>query len=313
MKQISLIIPIHNEEAVLLLLKEQLLLVTGELPQYQFEFLLVDDGSQDSSYELLRSFVIQDSRFHILRLSRNFGKEAALLAGIDACQGDAAILLDADLQDPPELIPQMLAYWEEGFDDVYARRVSRQGESLFKKASAWLYYRVLAHLSEVEIQPDTGDFRLLDRRCILALRSLREQSRCTKSLFSWIGFRKKELLFHRQGRAAGNSQWKLGSLMNLAMRGITSLSTAPLRWISVLALVFCLSSIAFLTAGLLLSGLASFLLLGLCGACLLLGLQTLALGILGEYLGQIFLEVKGRPVYLLDTNEAREVSHDVKH
>ena len=189
---------------------------------------------------------------------------------------------------------------------MYARRISRQGESIFKRASAWLYYRILARLSEVSIQPDTGDFRLLDRRCILALRSLREQNRCTKSLFSWIGFRKKELLFHRQARAAGKSQWKLGSLLNLAVRGITSLTTAPLRWIVILALVLCLSCTPLLAAGILLCGPARFLLLGLGCVCFLLGLQTFALGILGEYIGQIFTETKGRPVYLADTNEARE-------
>lgn len=306
MKLISLIIPVHNEEAVLPLLQEQLLLTAGELSQYQFEFLLIDDGSQDKSYQLLQSFAAQDSRFCVLRLSRNFGKEAALLAGIDTCRGDAAVFLDADLQDPPQLIPRMLECWEAGYQDVYARRISRQGESIFKRASAWLYYRILARLSEVSIQPDTGDFRLLDRRCILALRSLREQNRCTKSLFSWIGFRKKELLFHRQARAAGKSQWKLGSLLNLAVRGITSLTTAPLRWIMILALVLCLSCIPLLAAGILLCGPAKLLLLGLGCVCFLLGLQTFALGILGEYIGQIFTETKGRPVYLVDTNEARE-------
>ena len=217
MKHISIVIPMYNEAEGLPALRARLTGVMDGLSDYTFEVLLVDDGSRDVSAEAALQMRREDGRFHLLRLSRNFGKEAAVLAGLDYADGDAVVLMDADLQDPPELIGRMLALWEEGYDDVYARRRSREGESGLKKFTSRCYYRMLARLSRTEIQPDTGDFRLFDRRCVLALRRLREQGRCGKSLFSWIGYRKKEILFDRDPRCAGETKWNYARLFELAL------------------------------------------------------------------------------------------------
>ncbi len=310
MKKICILIPIYNEEPVLPLLKSHLLQVCDGLP-YQFRFLMVNDGSSDQSLAMLRAMHKEDPRFCYLNLSRNFGKESALLAGMDYFDEDALILMDADLQDPPELIPQLIAAWEEGYDDVYARRTSRQGESFLKKATAHCYYRVLQHLSSVPIQADTGDFRLLDRRCVNALRSLRESGRCTKSLFSWIGYRKKEIPFQRQPRAAGKTKWNYPKLFDLALDGITALSTKPLRLVSLFGILLGIGvPVCLLLA--LCSTLFGWGLnaLALCAVGLVLALfaiQFLAIGLLGEYIGRMFQQSKGRPLYLVDCyNERKE-------
>ena len=229
MKQIDILVPCYNEEAVLPQFYQRTCAVIDALPDYAFTFIFVNDGSRDQTLPILRQLHEKDKRVAYVSLSRNFGKEAAMLAGMDYAEGDALVIMDADLQDPPELLPDMIAWWEKGYRDVSARRRRREGETFFKKWSSHVYYRLLKKLSPVPVQEDVGDFRLLDRRCVNALRSLRECQRYTKGLFSWIGFEKKEILFDRPPRAAGKTKWNYWKLFNLAIDGITSFTTAPLR------------------------------------------------------------------------------------
>ena len=229
MKKISIIIPIYNEEESLPFLFERLNSLTQKLENYEFEFLYVNDGSKDKTLEIIKQQRQIDNRISYLDFSRNFGKEIAMIAGLDYVTGDAIIFMDADLQDPPELILEFVKYWEQGYDDVYAKRKSRKGETFFKKFTSKMYYRVLQKLAGMEIQKDTGDFRLLDRRCVNALKKLRESQRCTKSMFSWIGYNKKEVLYDRDPRIAGKTKWKYKQLIDLAIDGITSFTTSPLR------------------------------------------------------------------------------------
>lgn len=304
MKRITLLIPAYNEEEVLPLLIRRLDEVTSKLSSYTFEYLFVNDGSTDRTYELLCEFHAAHPLVSVVNLSRNFGKESAMLAGFDYIKGDAVVILDADLQDPPELIPEMIEYWEQGYEDVYAKRKSREGESFFKKWSSGRYYRILEKLSDVPVQKDTGDFRLLDRKCITALQSIRESKRYTKGMFSWIGFRKKEILFDRDARAAGDTKWNYLKLVNLALDGITSATIAPLRfasWSGIAISFLAFLYIIFIIVRTILYGdpvagypsmMAVILFLG--------GVQLLSLGIIGEYLGKIFFETKKRPVYFLD-------------
>ncbi|GHT80980.1 glycosyl transferase [Actinomycetota bacterium] len=273
---------------------------------YKFEFLFVDDGSKDQTVPLLREFAKTSKNQYQVRalsLSRNFGKELAMAAALDECKGDAALFIDADLQDPPELIWEMLEFWEQGYDDIYAKRRSRKGESVLKKWTSQMYYKVLKTLASVEIQVDTGDFRLLDRKCVDALKSIREQERNTKALFSWIGYNKKEILYDRDPRAAGKTKWNYFKLLGLAINGITSYTIAPLRIATALGLVF--SAFAFIYLVWILvktfawgtdlggypSTMAAILFFG--------GVQLLSLGIIGEYIGKSFMEDKRRPLYLV--------------
>lgn len=304
MKKITILIPAYNEEKVLPLLIKRLDSVVSAIPTYTFEFLFVNDGSRDQTFSMLTNYHATHSNVSVVNLSRNYGKEAAMLAGFDYIQGDAVIILDADLQDPPELIPEMIRYWEEGYEDVYAKRRTRNGETFLKKWSSERYYRLLEKFSDVPIQRDTGDFRLLDRVCIDALKRMRESTRYTKGLFSWIGFKKKEILFDRDPRAAGETKWNYPKLFNLALEGITSATIIPLRfasWGGILISFAAFLYIIFIVLRTLLYGdpvagypsmMAVILFLG--------GVQLLSLGIIGEYLGKIFFETKNRPVYFLD-------------
>ena len=296
MKLITILIPCFNEENSLDLLYERLRNMTSQLSRYRFQILLVNDGSKDNTLAKMHELHRKDSTVSYLSLSRNFGKENAMLAGLDYAEGDAVILLDADLQDPPELIPQMIDEWEKGYDDVYARRRSRAGETWFKKASAHWYYRILQQFADIDIPADVGDFRLLDRQAVDALCSLRERQRYTKGLFSWIGYNKKELLFDREPRAAGNSKMNFLKLFGLAVDGITSFSVAPLRLASILGIV--ISSVAFMY---LVFVVVKTLLFGdpvagypsMISIILFMGgIQLIVLGIIGEYVGRIFYESK---------------------
>ena len=202
--------------------------VISNLKNYEFELLFINDGSKDNTLKIIKGLREKDSKISYVDFSRNFGKEVAMIAGLDYAKGDCVIFIDADLQDPPELIPELIKYWEEGYDDVYARRKSRKGETFLKKFTSKMYYKVLQSLTRVEIQKDTGDFRLLDRRCVNALKQLRETQRCSKSMFSWIGYNKKEVLFDRDPRVAGTTKWNYKKLIDLAIDGITSFTTSPL-------------------------------------------------------------------------------------
>lgn len=303
MKTITILIPCYNEENSIEILYEHLQNVINQLHGYIFHVLLVNDGSKDNTLAKMKELHEKDSAVSYLSLSRNFGKENAMLAGLDYAEGDAVIIMDADLQDPPELIPQMIKEWEKGFDDVYARRRSREGETWFKKASAHWYYRILQKFADIDIPADVGDFRLLDRQAVDALCSLRERQRYTKGLFSWIGYNKKELLFDRDPRAAGNSKMSFLKLFGLAVDGITSFSVAPLRLATILG--FFISTIAFVY---LIFVIAKTLLFGdpvagypsMVSIILFIGgIQLIVLGIIGEYIGRIFYEAKGRPDYLV--------------
>jgi len=216
------------------------------IPDYDFEFVFVNDGSRDGTLAIMRELRAQDARVSYVNLSRNFGKEIAMIAGIDYLQGDAAVIMDADLQDPPELIPEMISWWEKDYDDICAKRRSRAGETFFKKWSSHAFYRILQHLTNIPIQPDVGDFRLLDKQCLNALRLMRESQRYTKGLFSWIGFNKKEILFDRDARAAGKTKWNYWKLMNLAIEGITSFTIAPLRAASFLGCILAFVAILYM-------------------------------------------------------------------
>lgn len=303
MRSITILIPCYNEAPVLETFYRTVKGVTRTIPGYGFRFLFIDDGSFDGTLDILRRFAAQDESVGYLSLSRNFGKEAAMLAGFDHAEGEAVIVMDADLQDPPSLIPQMLVAWEEGWQDVYAKRRSRAGETWLKRMTSHLYYRLLARLSDIPVLVDVGDFRLLDRRCVLALRRVREHQRYTKGLFSWIGFRKKAVLYDRDARAAGQTHWNYWKLIRLAVDGITSFSTVPLHLSSWLGAVVSFGAFVYMAEvvvkTLLYGGdvpgypslIAVVLFVG--------GVQLMVLGVLGEYLGRVFVETKGRPPYVV--------------
>ena len=236
-KLVTILVPAYNEEEVLHLLYDRLNKLMENNKNYDFEILLINDGSKDKTLQIMQELRQKDKRVCYLNLSRNFGKETAMIAGLDYCKGDAVVIIDADLQDPPELIPEMLKYWEEGYDDVYAKRKTREGETWLKKFTSKMYYKVLQAFTRIEIQKDTGDFRLLDRRCVEALKAIRESQRYTKGLFSWIGYNKKEILYDRDSRAAGKTKCNYGNLVNLSIDGITSFTTSPLRWAAILGIL----------------------------------------------------------------------------
>lgn len=308
MKIVTILIPAYNEEEVIGSLFDRLDGLANSIKNYKFEFLFVNDGSRDNTLEIIKSQAKKDSRVSYINLSRNFGKEIAMIAGIDHVRGDAMVIIDADLQDPPELIPEMIKHWEEGYDDVYARRSSREGETWLKKKTSEMYYKILQSSTNIPIQIDTGDFRLLDRRCIDALKQFRESQRNTKAMFSWIGYKKKEIFYNRDPRLAGTTKWNYRKLSNLAIDGITSFTTAPLRIATITGLL--ISAISFLYIIYLLvrplfgvstgagysSTLAVILFMG--------GVQMLFLGIIGEYIGRIFNETKNRPLYFIEEYHA---------
>ena len=303
-KLVSLLVPCYNEERALPRFYEEACKVIDAIGQYDFELFFVDDGSHDNTLTVIDALHASDKRVSYISLSRNFGKENAMLAGFDHVAGDSVVVMDADLQDPPSLIPQMLEYWEQGYEDVYAKRANRGEESWLRKKSSLLFYRILDHSTRFEVLKNVGDFRLLDRKCIEALRQMRETERYTKGMFCWIGYKKKEMVFDRGDRVAGQSNWSFRSLLNLAIEGITSFTTAPLRLASIMGFV-----IAFVAFGFLLFYLTKTILFGdpvqgfptLVTLILFLGgVQLLCLGIMGEYVGRIFNETKRRPPYLVD-------------
>lgn len=304
MKRITILIPAYNEEAVIDMLYDRLISLVNTLPKYKFEFLFVNDGSIDNTLTKIKKIAARDSRIAYINLSRNFGKEIAMIAGLDNFSGEALVIIDADLQDPPELITKMINYWEQGYDDVFARRKSRSGESFLKKITSTWYYKILQKSTRIPIQVDTGDFRLLDARCVAALCQFRESDRYTKGMFSWIGFKKKELLYDRDPRAAGETKWNYRRLINLAIDGLTSFTTAPLRISSFLGVI--VSTIAFIYIVVIVvrtifhgSDIAGYP--SLMAVILFLGgVQLVSLGIIGEYIARVFNETKRRPLYFID-------------
>lgn len=314
-RKVSIMVPCYNEEAVLEQFYARTSAVARGLPDYDFEFLFVNDGSTDRTFSILRALREKDPRVSYVNLSRNFGKERAMVAGFDYLSGDATVIMDADLQDPPELIPEMIRWWEQGYDDISARRRSRAGESFLKKWSSHVYYHILQKFANMPVQPDVGDFRLLDAQCLDALHLLRETQRYTKGMFSWIGFNKKEIPFDRDPRVAGKTKWNYWKLLNLAIEGITSFTILPLRLAAfagcVLA-VIALLYMSFIIIRTLLFGedvpgypslISVILFMG--------GVQLLSLGVIGEYLGRVFNETKERPIYLVkDFNGERVMNQE---
>ena len=309
MKKISILIPAYNEQEVLEPLYQRLGTLANDNKSYDFEFLFVNDGSRDKTLSIIKELADKDDRVSYVDLSRNFGKEIAMIAGLDHVTGDATVIIDADLQDPPELIPKMIKYWEDGYEDVYAKRNSRSGETWLKKATSKLYYRILQKSTNIPIQRDTGDFRLLDRVCVDALKQIRESQRYTKGMFSWIGYKKKEITYDRDPRVAGESGWSYSKLINFAIDGLTSFTTAPLRISSIMGIIVSLVAfiyIVYLVFRTILFGtdlagypsmMAVILFLG--------GVQLLSLGVIGEYIGRIFNETKGRPLYFVQEYHAK--------
>ena len=304
MKKISILIPAYNEEEVLESLYQRLGKLANDNKSYDFEFLFVNDGSRDKTLEIIKDYAEKDDRVAYVSFSRNFGKEIAMIAGFDYVTGDATVIVDADLQDPPELIPKMIKYWEEGYDDVYAKRNSRDGESWLKKASSQWFYRILQKSTHIPIQIDTGDFRLLDRCCVEALKQIRESQRYTKGMFSWIGYKKKEITYNRDPRIAGKSKWNYAKLFNFAIDGITSFTTMPLRISSILGFIVSLIAFIFIIIVVVKTTLFGDPVAGypsLMAVVLFLGgIQLLSLGVIGEYIGRIFIETKQRPLYFVE-------------
>ena len=299
---ISVIVPFYNERQVLPLCLDRLekvLQAQGE----RFEVVFVDDGSDDGGDQYLIAERRTRPWLQLVRLSRNFGKEAALTAGLDYAVGRAVVLLDADLQDPPECIPEMLARWREGADVVLMQRRDRAGESWSKRASAYLYYRLLRRLARVPIPTDSGDFRLMSRRAVEAVRRLDERNRYMKGLFAWVGLPTVVCEYHRAPRPAGNSKWSYPRLLGLALEGITSFSVAPLRWATMAGVVAALLGggygavivVKALLFGEAVQGYPSLVAL----ITFLGGLQLLTIGLVGEYVGKTYLEAKRRPIYLV--------------
>jgi glycosyltransferase involved in cell wall biosynthesis len=300
---LSVVVPVFNEEAVIDEFNHRMLGVLRELP-FSTELIYVNDGSRDRTPEIVRGYLQAFDNIALIDLSRNFGKEAAMTAGIDHAEGDAVAIIDADLQDPPELIPELLRVLQSGdYDVVYAQRASRSGETLAKKASAHLFYRLIGKLTGIDMPHDTGDFRLMNRRAVEALRRLREHHRFMKGLFAWIGFRQVALRYDRDARFAGESKFNYWRLWNFSLEGITSFTTAPLKVASYVGLATSIGATLYgmviilgtLFLGNPVPGYPSLLVIVL----FLGGLQLLTLGIMGEYLGRVFNESKQRPLYFV--------------
>lgn len=304
MKKITILVPAYNEEEALPLLYERVSKIMNDMKDYEFELLFVNDGSKDNTLNEIKKLREQDKRVSYVDFSRNFGKEIGMIAGLDYATGDCVIIMDADLQDPPELIPQMVELWEQGYDDVYAQRKSRKGETWLKKFTSKMYYKVLQSLTRVPIQKDTGDFRLLDRRCVNALKKMRETSRCSKSMFSWIGYNKKAILYDRDPRIAGKTKWNYMKLIDLAIDGITAFTTSPLRISTFLSIPTFLALLIYFIYVIVKCCRLHIALQAFQATILLIlffaGVQIVLIGIMGEYLGRIFNESKQRPLYLVN-------------
>jgi glycosyltransferase involved in cell wall biosynthesis len=299
---LSVVVPAFNEAEGLRRFHDRLSAVLQDLP-LQAEIVYVNDGSRDATLDVMRDLAAGDRRVAIVDLSRNFGKEIALTAGLDHARGDAVVVIDADLQDPPELIPELVRRWREGHDVVYAKRSARDGESWLKKLTAFAFYRLIQRAGRVRIPPDTGDFRLLSRRAVEALGSLREQHRFMKGLFAWIGYPQVAVPYRRERRHAGKTTWNYWRLWNFALEGITSFTAAPLKLATYLGLVTALAAFAYaalivyktLMFGDPVRGYPSLMVVVL----FLGGVQLITIGILGEYVGRMFDETKNRPLYLV--------------
>ena len=303
-KLISVVIPCFNEEEVI---KETILRVTklrNDLSKYDFELIFVDDGSKDHTRSILKKASQEDPNVKVLGFSRNFGHQIAVSAGLDFAGGDAVILMDADLQDPPEIVNDMISKWEEGYDVVYATRADRHGESKFKIITAKNFYRLLNKLSDIEIPLDTGDFRLMDKKVVAVLKNMPEQHRFIRGMVTWVGFKQTSVLYKRHARYAGESKYPLRKMISFAFDGILSFSSKPLQLSITLGMICVALSIAGIIYSIIVriftqnwvDGWATIII-----AILFIGsIQLISIGILGEYIGRIYSEIKKRPLYIID-------------
>jgi dolichol-phosphate mannosyltransferase len=310
---ISVVVPFLNEEENLPVLYERLCAMAKDRPE-SFAFVFVDDGSTDGSPAWAAAQARTDPRVRLIRLSRNFGHQVAITAGLDRARGDAVIIMDADLQDPPEVIPDLLAKWREGVEVVYAVRKSRAGETWLKKSLASLFYRLFRRLANVEVPPNAGDFRLIDRRVVEALREVRELHRFMRGLTCWVGFRQDAVFYERAARHAGVTKYPVWKSLRLAWDGLTSFSGAPLRWVSGLGYIVCVFGLVWLfgviwgkltNPGSQISGWASTMV-----AILLVGgIQLVSLGLIGQYLSRTYEESKKRPLYFVREDTGADSGH----
>ena len=304
MKKIAVLVPCYNEEQVLPLYLSAIQPIISD-SHYEWEVVFIDDGSSDNTLSIMQQAHRQDKRFSYLELSRNFGKENALMAGLDYIDADAVVIMDADLQHPTSVIPDMIRQWEKGYDDVYARRKERGKESWLRKILTKWYYSLLQSASETNVYPNVGDFRLLDKSCINALRAMRETDRYTKGLYAYIGFRKHYVDFVQEDRAAGKSKWNYFKLIKLALDGLLTSSIKPLQFATKFGVFVSISAFLYLIYIFIKSliwgdpvkGFPTLIIVIL----LLGGIQLLSIGILGEYIGRIFHESKRRPTYFVRT------------
>jgi polyisoprenyl-phosphate glycosyltransferase len=300
---VSLVVPVYDESEVIGAFNERATRTLAALDGFDYEIIYVDDGSRDGSYELLGGFAAANPHLRVLKFSRNFGHQIAITAGIDHARGDCVVIIDADLQDPPEVIPAMIKRWREGFDVVYGVRAEREGEGAMKRFTASAFYRLLGRLTNIQIPTDVGDFRLMSRRASEQLRLLREKDRFVRGLVSWIGFPQTGLIYSRDKRFAGETKYPYRKMIKFAFDGITSFSTVPLKlatWsgyaASMLAFMYLASVFVQKLLGYTVEGWATIMV----AVLFLGGVQLVCLGILGEYLGRIFNEVKPRPMYVVE-------------
>lgn len=300
---LSVVVPVYNEQEVIGETVKRLVGVLDGM-SVDYEVVFVNDGSQDGTLSVLRPLCEADARLKLVNFSRNFGHQIAITAGMDMTRGDAVVVIDADLQDPPEVIPGMFEVWKQGYEVVYGKRVSREGETFFKKFTARVFYRFMARMTEVDMPVDTGDFRLIDRRVVDALRRIPERNRYVRGIVSWLGFRQYAYEYERHERFAGQTKYPLKKMLKLASDGLVSFSVKPLRWILGTGIVLSVLSVLYLLYVLIAS---------LCGAAmlsagvyallgfitLLLGVVMISLGVLGEYVGRIYDEAKARPLYIV--------------
>lgn len=307
MKKISILVPCYNESQSLPLLFPELKSLMDVETNYEWEVLMINDGSRDNTIQIIKELRIKDNRIAYVNLSRNFGKENAMLAGFDYVTGDCMIIMDADLQHPPHVIPQMIRKWEEGFEDVYGKRITRGKESWIRKRLSLLFYAILKRSVRYDVLPNVGDFRLLDRKCIDVLKQMRESERYTKGMYAFIGFNKTFVEFETQDRVAGQTSWNFWGLLKLAIEGITSFTTAPLRFSTLLGAIVSLTAFVYMLFvmaktfiwGEVVQGYPTLVILIL----FLGGVQLLSLGVIGEYIARIFNESKHRPVYIVEEYE----------
>lgn len=300
---LSMVAPVYNEEALIDVFYERASKVLRSISGDEYELIFVDDGSEDRSYERLRKIAQRDSCVKLVRFSRNFGHQRAITAGIDAAGGDAVIIIDADLQDPPEVAERFVEKWKEGFDVVYGRRAKRAGESRSKRMMAWIYYRMLRVITRKDIPADVGDFRLISRRVAVELRRLREQDRFVRGIVSWVGFNQTGVEYERDERYAGETKYTFRRMMSFALDGILSFTTLPLRlavWLgylaSLAAFIYMVSVFVQWLVGITVEGWATIMV-----ALLFIGgVQLICIGIMGEYVGRIYIASKDRPLYVVD-------------